>query len=330
MSGPTLLSAINAPENRPGYVTLCGPYVAWTNCNAPGAIRLGYNPSYVSPPGTTQPLLPATIFEGGAPGALISDGVRYLYYADNLSGDILQIDTLNATTVKPVVVASGQLGVFQMAIDVGYLYWASSINGTVMRLPLSGGSPFVMVSGLSVPWGIAVDSTNAYYTLNVPAAGSDTVFKVALSGGGPVGLASRDGPQFLAQNPSVVYGSMLNIYWTEVGGNVVQFVVGSSTLTVLVSGVPTPWQLAADQHSENVYYTSRGTLANGYTDGYVALVPVGGGATASIQTGVPYSSGIAAATSSLIGYYTVYWSNQGIDCRSGAVYSRLVLNHVPN
>ena len=60
-----------------------------------------------------------------------------------------------------------------------------------MKLPLAGGAPVALATGLDDPNGIAVDGTSVYWT-NL----GGTVMKLPLAGGAPVTLAAaQSGPQ---------------------------------------------------------------------------------------------------------------------------------------
>ena len=59
-----------------------------------------------------------------------------------------------------------------LAVDATAVYWAS---GSVMSVPLGGGTPVMLASGVLTPHDIAVDATCVYWTDN----SSKTVSKVA-------------------------------------------------------------------------------------------------------------------------------------------------------
>src|SRR5207245_3794028 len=81
-----------------------------------------------------------------------------------------------------------------IALDSNSVYWNGAVyrtgywDETVMKLPVGGGSPVTLSSGLSLLWGIAVDSTNLYWTSFL--SGSDgVVMKIPKAGGAPSTLA---------------------------------------------------------------------------------------------------------------------------------------------
>ena len=95
-----------------------------------------------------------------------------------------------------VTLASCQDWPAGIAVNANYVYWvsggASAADGTIMRVPIGGGSPVVLASGLSSPAQLALDSTDVYWT----NAGTEknhyadgTVMKMPLAGGKPTTLA---------------------------------------------------------------------------------------------------------------------------------------------
>ncbi len=53
------------------------------------------------------------------------------------------------------------------AVDETFVYWTNngtSGGGTIMKVPIAGGTPIVIASGQNFPLAIAVDNTSVYWT----------------------------------------------------------------------------------------------------------------------------------------------------------------------
>ncbi|WP_437503823.1 hypothetical protein [Sorangium sp. So ce1099] len=58
-------------------------------------------------------------------------------------------------------------------MDATGVYWTNTAGGTVMTVPIDGGSTSTLATGQNLPMGIAVDATSVYWT----NYGSGTVMK---------------------------------------------------------------------------------------------------------------------------------------------------------
>jgi hypothetical protein len=121
------------------------------------------------------------------------------------------------------------------AADATSLYWTSNAywatggptgftTGTVMKMPLAGGSPITLASNQSNPSSIAVDGTNVYWTNTGPSSDPSTgpaqpvgsVMKVSATGGTPITLVSGQ------TAPSGIALDSTSVYWwgaSAVGGS---------------------------------------------------------------------------------------------------------------
>jgi hypothetical protein len=73
----------------------------------------------------------------------------------------------------PVTLASGVVEWVCLAVDATSLYWTDSSAGNVTKVPLNGGAPVTLASGQNKPMGVAIDATSVYWTNH----GGGTVMK---------------------------------------------------------------------------------------------------------------------------------------------------------
>lgn len=107
----------------------------------------------------------------------------------------------------------------QMVVDAENVYWSIAdtsdqfSKGSLMKVPIDGGTPTTLASGLVDVEGIAVDATNIYWTELVTflpdgTQSPGTVWKQRLDGSsGPVKITTQLFPRLLAvEGPSVYWG----------------------------------------------------------------------------------------------------------------------------
>jgi hypothetical protein len=192
-----------------------------------------------------------------------------------------------------VTLASGQGGPFGIAVDRANVYWANTTAGTVMKVPLGGGSPTTLASGQAMPLNVVVDATSVYWTnsalIGSGASGSPAggqIMKVAIGGGTPVTLATKQ------DQPWGIAVDQANVYWTNNdGGNTLQLSLGGGTPITLGTGSGLPHGIALD--ATTVYWGPRGEII---------AAPIGGGSSANLATG-----GSANAWNLVVTATEVYW-----------------------
>ena len=157
--------------------------------------------------------------------------------------------------------------------------------------------PTTLASGQSAPWGLAVDSTNVYWTNQ----GDGTVMSVPKAGGTITTLASGQGA------PCSVASDGINVYWVNYfDQTVVSVPVTGGSPSTLATSQQDAWGLAID--SQNIYYT---------LDQPVMALPLGGGSVQQIGSASPVNGYAIAADSS-----GVYWTSSTgfVQSNSGAAY----------
>jgi hypothetical protein len=248
--------------------------------------------------------------------------------------------------VSPTVLASGQSSPTSIVSDGANVYWTNT--GTVksvMKVPVTGGTPVAVATGLRMPGYLAVDATNAYWTdaastfpngtilMSAPLAGS-----AAVDGGAPTVLVPSAVAlqQFVVAGGDIYYfnGSTLtvittagaavrtltpsatnavnatadaaNLYWTNNMQQVLMMPLSGTTATVLTTLVA-PGDFLGTTQPISVDATGVYVPANpGAGVDAVLSIPLPGGAAATVATFASAFNGVPGIVSD---GKNVYWAN---------------------
>jgi hypothetical protein len=241
-------------------------------------------------------------------------GSLYSYTVDKIPKDGGTSTILTQNEVYP----SG------IALDATYLYWVDrgygSADGLVRKLPLAGGAPSTLVSGLSSrPTAIVVAGSEIFYATTGSGSGLDgTVVRVPVTnvpdaGAGSVVATAQSGPTSMAADATAVY-------WTNAGTNVAPD-AGGPNGTVMKCLLPAcaggPQAVAAGQNhprgiavdADSIYWTNYGT---GQNDGAVlkcakssaGALDGGGAPVTTLATGLLYPD--AVTVDAKYAYFTTH------------------------
>jgi N-acetylneuraminic acid mutarotase len=177
-----------------------------------------------------------------------------------------------------------------VSYDITVVANQTSNAGTITLAP-------VVAGGLSVPWQLAVDSTNIYWTEQGTGTSDGYVKKMSIATGVITTLASGlSDPVGIAIDASYVY-------WTEYAqgttnsGSVKRISISGGTIpTVLTSNISSPWGIAVD--GTNVYWTE-------YLDSG-AVMKMSKSSISS--TGIVLANGLAWPMGIALDATNVYWA----------------------
>lgn len=113
---------------------------------------------------------------GGGAQAIIAKGLgnptgialdaNYVYYAEENKGTISRV--VKDGSAEPVVLATGQANPANLAVDDKFVYFTnygmSDTDGSVAKMPRSGGEVVVLAAAQNKPLQIVVDDTFVYWT----------------------------------------------------------------------------------------------------------------------------------------------------------------------
>jgi sugar lactone lactonase YvrE len=107
--------------------------------------------------------------------AVDSTGVYFTTWDGVSQGAVLKVPLTGGT---PTTLATGTFP-YGLAVNSSGVYFSDSKAGTILTAPLDGGVTVTIASGQLVPFAVAMDSTNVYWTNLGGAADGGAVLQVA-------------------------------------------------------------------------------------------------------------------------------------------------------
>jgi hypothetical protein len=125
----------------------------------------------------------------------------------SIKAKIMKKSLVDGTSPTALIMSTS---VGNLVADSGSVYWTSpgNLGGSVMSVPLTGGTAMVLASDLGQPGSLALDTTHLYWTNGTGAR----VMKLPIMGGTPTVLAS--GPKQIG----VITVDANSVYWVYLNG----------------------------------------------------------------------------------------------------------------
>jgi len=233
---------------------------------------------------------PTTLVSGQADPQTLALAAGSLYWANFTGGDVAEASITGGTVTT--LVPETPFTPLALVANATSLAWTTEGTtgngaGTVMALPLAGGTPVTLAIDQRDIVALAIDPANVYWK-NGPS-----ILAVALGGGAIRTLCTLSEATSGASFGMAVDAT--NVYWTGRNGSagtLLKVPVGGGTATTLASDPDTLSVLAIDATS--VYFTGSGGIEK---------VAIDGGATTTLAAGHS-AVGIAVDATS------VYWTEQ--------------------
>ena len=222
-------------------------------------------------------------------------------YPDSIAVDDANVYWANQTTGRlrktglaggpPVDVFSATgFAIYGVAVDATHVYWTGSDK--LFAMPVAGGAPATLASGLDAPGGIAL-------------VGDEVVVRVAQAidqvptAGGAVTVVTT------AQKPQAIAADAANVYWTESdSGAVMQAPRAGGTPITLATGQNEPFGIAVDDRF--VYWVT-------FFGDTIMRCPIGGGGVEQLAKDVHGPVAIAVDDTHIV------WGSFGSGNQDGAV-----------
>jgi hypothetical protein len=291
---PSLLFA--AGQNNPLQIAADDRHVYWTNAGTQS--NAGVDGAVLRAPVSGG--APTTLWVG--PAFAVALDVASVYFTGRGSIMSMPLDGGSVTTL-----VSGQAGgPDAIASDGASLYWVSSSPSSIRKIPVAGGTPVVLATGLASINSVAVDHESVYWgeALNAPDGGDGAVWikSVPVGGGTPAVLFSSPAS---GGDTGVVLPPTVTVRDPDVYATFPD-VTPALGLARLATGGGTPYTLAPSigvnlAVDDAAVYWTVSELAS------VFRLPVAGGLPETIAAGQPGAGAVAVNGASV--FWTV--SNGG-------------------
>jgi hypothetical protein len=145
-----------------------------------------------------------------------------------------------------------------IVVTGGYVYYIEGGTngnfGTVQRIPVSGGTPTTIISGLNQANGLVLDATNVYVISAGSGSTTGSILRAPLAGGTPTTILS--GQQGNTLRGLAIDGTYayFTYAFTAPGGSIARVPLTGGTPTTIVSGIAGPESIAVN--GSCLYYAS--------------------------------------------------------------------------